>query len=398
VQVKRFSKRVLAEGGIPGSLKGFGIGIGVWRCVIAVAALVVPFVLFAADPPSPHMDPDHGVRRIIDPSAPKGSCSHCHELQALEAGEPPYPKALFTENANDLCFTAGGACHQLTPNNYPANETSRIPSGFPDAGYFEYNAAGMKIHGVEFRSRWPGETVYTDPSVVGAGRFASPHNNDPDMPRIDPQGNGSCLNCHNVHGSGNPFDMLVSEYGGIGGFDEPTYPRQYTLCFDCHSMFGPTGMDAEGRFIADYYDPTVNNDGWAGHQIRMNPDVALSWPAHIQVGDKLPCYDCHNPHGSRGYNGQGANAFLISDERPGWMNLTNTLTDPQQNRRFCFGCHIPADGIPGSIQVEGIVMNTVSSRTEHESTGIRGCFDCHGGDYGSSTSYNVHHPNGRVEE
>ncbi len=280
------------------------------------------------------------------------------------------------------------------PGNYPATESSRIPEGFPEAGYFEYNAGGLKVRGVEYRNRWPGTVVYDNPGVTGAGlRYYSPHRNDTDMPIIDPEGRGSCLNCHNVHGSENPFDMLVSDYRGIGGFNEPTFPSRYALCFDCHSTFGPQGMEDANRRIADYYDSSINGDGSAGHQIMMDPDVAMSWPSHIRAGDKLPCYDCHNPHGSQGYNGEGANAYLISDERPGWSNLINTVSDPEQNRRFCLGCHIPSDGVPGSRIVEGIVMNAIPDEEGHGSADITGCYECHGGDYSSSTSFNVHHPN-----
>jgi hypothetical protein len=281
----------------------------------------------------------------------------------------------------------------MTPANYPATETSRIPPGFPDAGYFEHNSGGQKIRGSKYRNRWPGQITYDNAGLVDGVHYFSPHRNDTDMPRKDPSGIGSCLNCHNPHGSENPFDMLVAPYRGIGGFDEPTYPARYEMCFSCHSTFGPPGMEISGRMIADYYDSSINPDQTAGHQINMDSDIALSWPAHIHRGDKLPCYDCHGAHGSRGYNGQGPNAYLISDERPGWANLTNTKTDPTQNRRFCLGCHIPSDGVPGSQVVEGIVMNTIPSEVGHLSTDVRGCFECHGSDYSSSTSFNVHHLN-----
>jgi hypothetical protein len=348
-------------------------------------------LLVGADTPSPHLDPTHGVKRT---TAPRGSCVHCHDEHALESTGSPYPYALFAENSNALCFTVGGTgpCHQLMPANYPASETSRIPDGFPGAGYLEHNSGGGKIKGVNFRSRWPGQVVYENSTVIGTGgHFTSPHANDPDMPRLDPQGRGSCLNCHNPHGSANPFDMLVSTYLGIGGFDEATFPTRYQLCFDCHSMFGPPGMSIGGRLIADYYNSAMNGEH-AGHQIRMNPKIALSWPSHIRDGDKLPCYDCHNPHGSQGYNGQGANAFLISDDRPGWANLTDTKTDPVQSRIFCLGCHIPSDGVPGSQAVEGIVMNTISDRDGHRSMDLQACFECHGADYSGSNSNNVHNP------
>lgn len=105
-----------------------------------------------------------------------------------------------------------------------------------------------------------------------------------------------------------------------------------------------------------------------------------------------------NPHGSQGYNALGPNAFLISDERPGWDNLTDTLADPIQNRRFCLGCHIDSDGIPGSNVVNGIVMNTLSAVPGHQSVDMEGCGTCHGDDYSSSTSFNVHHPRGKGSE
>jgi hypothetical protein len=375
---------------------------GVFSLITTTIAVNIPSLVIApacalAQPGpvtnSAHLDPDHGVLRINETWAPRGSCSQCHVMKGPESGGPPYPTLLFTENTNQLCYSAGGACHQQLPVNYPADETSRIPSGFPDAGYFEYNSGGVMIHGVEYRNRWPGEAVYenTARTSVGSGYF-SPHRNDPDMPRVDSMGSGSCLNCHYPHGSNNPFDMLVGTYRGIGGSTDPTYPSQYGLCFQCHSHFGPPAMDITGKLLTDFYDSSLNPDGRAGHQIRLNPQIAISWPAHIRKGDKLPCYDCHNPHGSRGYDGAGPNAFLISDERPGWANLADTRSDPIQSRAFCLGCHISSEGVPGSREVEGIVMNAISDRSGHRSTDFNGCFECHGADYTTSNSSNVHHP------
>jgi hypothetical protein len=342
---------------------------------------------------SPHLDPDNGVKRVESLTTPTGSCGQCHDQHALETGDSPYPNALFAENSNLLCYSQGGAgpCHQAMPTNYPATETSRIPEGFPNAGYFEYNGGGQKVWGVMYRDRWPGAVVYDNPGMIGGFGYFSPHRNDPDMPRMDEAGVGSCMNCHNPHGSENPFDMLIAPYLGIGGYEEPTYPSRYQLCFNCHSAFGPMGMENSGRNIQDYYDSSMNGEN-AGHQINLNPRIAISWPSHIRKGDKLPCYDCHNAHGSQGYNGQGPNARLISDERLGWANLTATLRDPLQSRRFCFGCHIEADGAPGSRTVEGIVMNTLSDRGPHRMFSTQGCFECHGSDYSSPTSYNVHNP------
>ena len=117
----------------------------------------------------------------------------------------------------------------------------------------------------------------------------------------------------------------------------------------------------------------------------------VGWPGGL-AGDMLPCYDCHNPHGSQGNSRAEPNAYALSDQRPGWSGLTATQSDPEQSRRFCFGCHVPADGVPGSQVVEGIVMNTLSDLEPHRSTAVQGCFECHGNDYSGPTALNVHNP------
>ena len=394
METKGFSKWIVAAGNRRLRLRNRWHR-STWRWAIA-AALVLgsAWALVEAQTFSSHIDPVNGVLRVVQPWAPRGDCVHCHDMHTLDSGGPPYPGALFAENANALCYTADGAspCHQLMPTNYPSDETTRIPEGFPDAGYFEYNSGGAKNYGVEFRNRWTGQVLYDDPSVVGpAALFVSPHRNDTDMPRIDPAGRGSCLNCHDAHQSANPFDHLLNTYRGIGGFEDPAYPTRYQLCFDCHSAFGPAGMNATGKLIQDFYDSTINGTN-AGHQIKKNPVIAISWPSHINVGDKLACYDCHNPHGSRGYNNLGANAYLLSDQRPGWYGLTDIKDDAVQSRRFCLGCHIPSDGVPGSNTVEGIVMNALPSKGAHGSTDTKACNSCHGADYARSTDNNAHNP------
>jgi hypothetical protein len=213
------------------------------------------------------------------------------------------------------------------------------------------------------------------------------------MPRRGPGGEGLCLNCHDPHGGSSRRDLLVAAYGGIGGHAAIGPPAEYRLCLSCHGKDGPAGMEPENRLVEDWYDGGLNGAS-GGHRIRKNPRIALSWPAHVRVGDMLPCYDCHNPHGSRGNNGVEPNAYLLSDERPGWSGLTNTLDDPLQSRRFCLGCHVPSDGVPGSSLVEGIVMNTLSDLGAHHSDSPRSCHDCHGRDYSGPTASNVHNPAG----
>lgn len=341
----------------------------------------------------PHGAPQTGVLRVLTQPSSRGQCQQCHPEHGDATLPGPNPPVLFAENTDQIAFWSQGAapCHAGRPTNYPLEEGDRMPPTEPDPGYFEANTGGARRVGVELRGRWPGEETYTNATVTPSGRYVSPHAQDPDMPRRDAFGEGMCLNCHDPHGKDAQRDLLVARYDGIGGAGTSAPPAEYRLCFSCHGSDGPTGMDPENRFIEDYYDSALNGQR-AGHRIRKNRHIALSWPPHVQAGDKLPCYDCHNPHGSRGNNGVAPNAFLLSDQRPGWSGLTDTMNDPAQARRFCLGCHIPADGVPGSLTVEGIVMNTLPDEVEHFSNRTRGCTECHGRDYSGPTSNNVHNP------
>jgi predicted CXXCH cytochrome family protein len=343
----------------------------------------------------PHSDPNSGVLRLRTEPPTRGQCRQCHATHEDSPNAPVYPIELFTENTNRIAFwdLGDGPCHRDRPQNYPLGEMDRMPDTEPDPGYFEANNAGVRRVGVELRGRWPGENVYANPSMTPQGRYYSPHAQDPDMPRRDALGQGMCLNCHDPHGGTSRRDLLLMDYGGIGGHASLGAPPEYQLCFNCHGHSGPGGMDPASTLIEDYYDRGLNGRR-AGHQIRRNRNIAISWPSYILSGDSLPCYNCHNPHGSEGNNGVQPNAFLISDERTNWSGLTNTLNDAAQCRKFCFGCHIASNGIPGTQSVEGIVMNTLPDESPHRSTATKSCHDCHGRDYSSPTSRNVHNPDG----
>ena len=334
----------------------------------------------------PHGNPQTGVLRVVTDPPTRGQCVQCHP----QHGDPIEANArlLFATNDNGLCFTSG--CHSARPTAYPLRESDRLPEGVADAGYFEMNSGGQRRAGLDFRGRWPGENVYRNLAVTASGHYVSPHAHDPDMPRSDAGGEGLCLNCHDAHGT-TSYDLLTARYGGISGHSEAGPPAAYALCLGCHSDAGPPGMDVANRAIADLYDSSLSGEN-AGHRIRKNPAVAISWPANVQVGDKLACYDCHSPHGSMGNDGVRPNAFLLSDQRPGWSGLDDTLNDAAQARRFCLGCHIPSDGIPGAQTVQGIVMNTLPDEGGHLLADQKSCYDCHGRDYSSPAAHNVHNP------
>jgi len=327
---------------------------------------------------SSHASPTTGVWRVQD--SPRGSCAQCHITHDADAA---YPFGLFQANSNRLCFAASlGGCHADRPSGgtsgYPAQESDRLPTGSSDPGYFEYNSGGTRVAGVQHRVRWPGQFVWEDPQY-------SPHFAGQYMPLKDVEGNGSCDNCHNVHGGSGEHDLLDTTYHGIVGSQNGALPAGYSLCLNCHSQFGPPGMDDTARMIAYYYDRSINPGSPAGHGSGDGGGFVPSM-------SRLPCFDCHNPHGSAGNSSAGGNAYLLSDQRPGWYGLTDIKNNVEQVRRFCFGCHRSSDGMGGGT-VEGMTLGTLpSDESAHQYGSVQHCYDCHGRDYASPTSRNVHNP------
>src|SRR3990172_1789121 len=299
---------------------------------------------------SAHGSRDTGVKRFKERDP--GSCVQCHSSQGLPEGVS-YPKGLFTENDNGLCFT----CHKEASEEYPAREGRRGKDGFFEKG------------------RWPGKKVYESSRHWKSEALGYPGRN------YEP---GDCKNCHNPHGTENKA-MLKSAY--IKG--------NYSLCLDCHGIRGSSIiMRDSARFIESYYT-LVNVTGSApGHRITFSPKQRNDFSASkLSLGDTLPCYDCHNPHGSQGGRGLEPNGYHISDQRPEWDGIIDLRNDPSQARRFCLGCHVESNGIPFSREVEGIKMNRIpilEGMDEHSSAGAASCYQCHGGDYSTERSVNVH--------
>ncbi len=344
-----------------------------YAILLGVALCAIPAAGSAGEPPakggdrskrqptpyqlSGHGSPVRGISRL--PGEVRGSCLQCHSTKG-QRGD--YPKGLFTRNDRTFCY----ACHRSPSPRYPAKETDR-------------NAAGYFVGG-----RWPGTKVYEE------RHFSAHGTNDAAVYPGKKYEAGDCKNCHNPHGTANP-DQLVSRYipGGSSS-------SNFQLCFDCHGgANGPSGMSRESRRILNYYSQPLGREAASGHQITLSPkqrnDFSLS---KLKRGDKLPCYDCHNVHGSQGSDGVRPNGKLISDQRAGfWYGLTNTLDDPAQNRRFCFGCHVEADGPPFSREVEGIKMSRIPDLPEHRTSGAKSCYACHASPkpYESDTSFNVHY-------
>lgn len=349
-----------------------------WLACVIPVSVSVALAANGAFRSTPHGSPTSGVLRTSE--VPQGSCAQCHSAHDHGA---PQPFGLFRENSNALCFSASqGGCHADQPSGasagYPAQESDRMPAGSTDPGYFEYGNGGLRIPGLANLVRWPGKIVWENP-------LSSPHYSDPDMPLKDVYGYGSCDNCHDVHGGSAKHDLLDTTWLGIGGSQNGPLPDNYALCLNCHSITGPAGMNEASRNIAYYYDRSINPGTRSGHGISDGG-------GYVPSGSRLPCSDCHNPHGSVGYASGGPNGFLISDQRPGWYGLTDIINDSTQVRRFCFGCHASSDSQFGGT-VEGLTLEPLPSDVpEHNASSAAHCYDCHGRDYSSPTGNNVHNP------
>lgn len=326
-----------------------------------------------------HLSASEGVLR--DPGLPRGDCGQCH---ILHAEQQPQAGNLFAPNDNSLCYstTGIGGCHINRPDGgtsgYPAQEQDRFPDLHPYHGYFEANSSGARTAGVNNRVRWPGRAIWENSTY-------SAHYSSPAMPRLDGTGHGSCLNCHDVHNGATPYDHLRKPYGPIAGSTTSGAPRELDLCFSCHGPNGPSGMSPESRRIADFYSRSATASERAGHAIMETRGV-------VKKGDRLPCYNCHNAHGSAGNDRQNPNAQLVSDQRLGWNGLTNLINDSTQARRFCAACHAYPD-VPGSGGVvEGIRPTGLPNAYPHRSYETKHCYDCHGRDYSTPNGFNVHNP------
>lgn len=326
-------------------------------------------------------------------AAETAACADCHDQHGSAA-----PKLLgvynpasnvnaigavtITGNNNDVCR----GCHTNASTGYGLATASRNASGYPVDG------------------TWPGSVVASTAldAVTHAG---NPHNAANVVWPGTSYASGDCKNCHDVHGTANTFDALrgtpaTSAYS----------PSDQEFCFTCHGGVGPATRDIEQYYpLAMGGDSTADN---AGHNIQT-PGALLP------VGRGMPCYMCHNPHGSANQYGltivtmSGGTTITVGDGA-GEINMDPTsATRATDVRKFCFTCHTTADGSSGwngsamtsvtsgnVLGINRITYDTTNKRglklptniAEHFFASVVNCYDCHGNDYTTNVSYNAHNP------
>lgn len=305
------------------------------------------------------------------------SCAQCHDNHGSNApkllgaydpgtGTNKIGTTVIAANNNTVCY----ACHSAQT-----------------AAAYTREANGYTSYGT-----WPGQATYSSGIHNGAAvRWPG---------RTDATG-GECWNCHDVHGTNSTYDELVGQFNPSSGANDA-----YALCFNCHDADGPAAVT---RNIKQYYPATSGGTSSAtnaGHQIKTAGGT-------LTVGTGLPCYDCHNPHGSAEPNGLlvetmiAGTMYRMGDSAAEIGDMTNAASC----RLFCFLCHTTATGrgtnsagtgytaIAATDLVEGISRNPavdnnalkLSSIAAHTEADGRSCLTCHGG-MTATNSVNVHAP------
>lgn len=326
-------------------------------------------------------------------------CSSCHSAHFDSASRPKQPhlqingKAVGGDN-----YSWCQACHDdpaswvATPYPYPAGSISstkpqRAQDGYPVAGTF------------------PGSTAYNDTTFNAHNPTSSTNVVWPESGRPS----GDCRNCHAAHANNSPYDALVAPFRPTPDDATVLSDRQNgtyaELCLTCHDG-SPSAKNIK-QFVTHDYDKT-GNDYTGGHRI-------VTAGGTLPAGAPLPCYDCHNPHGSKGNNGTQPNKRLISDEQ--WSGIDTSTTAGVVG--FCTKCHLPweyvaqsgqpeANTVPSGqlTQIEGLDRRVAANKLSLPSgisahgkanltTPTESCYECHGNSYDSpteSTGFNVHRP------
>jgi len=316
-------------------------------------------------------------------SAAVTGCISCHDAHGAATVTREIPQ----KSINGVTVSSAGkelclACHD--------DKNSWYGPCYPATAEPSYDATGYPVSGT-----WPGPSTYESPS--------NPHDQIPATTQTvgvsDPvrREQGDCLYCHAAHGGPNEYDGLVATF---------TVPTASTvasdqvdgsyaaLCFECHGGSKPSGFATDMVDIKQF----VTAGGLGGHSIVTTGGI-------LPVGAPIPCFECHNPHGSK-----RGNASLISDERGGSLE-TSTAAG---TREFCLTCHTTSDTGAGWDSDDATYTPVGATETllglprdgadlrlmlhdGHSQDDTQSCGDCHGDSYDTG-GHNVHNPSdGSVE-
>lgn len=305
-------------------------------------------------------------------------CSGCHTAHK----DPGLRDSLPAEQVNHQTVDKADNSWCLACHN---DSSDWFGSGYPTASTPSRDASGYPVSGT-----FPGASVYRDPS-------RNAHASIPASGTVRQA--GDCLYCHASHRGQNKYDALFKRFSPTTAatlLQDQSTGAYAESCYDCH---GGVLRSEFTTLPVDIKQFTTAGAERSGHRIKTAGGT-------LPVGAPLPCYDCHNPHGSSRGNGS-----LITDE----LGQSLDTTDSASVRSFCFSCHSSSNGFVwssssavylgvGTQTVEGLRRDgSDTSRlhlpvvTGHASGDTQSCYQCHGSNYATGGS-NVHNPTGGISD
>ncbi|MHB1019588.1 MAG: cytochrome c3 family protein [Coriobacteriia bacterium] len=261
------------------------------------------------------------------------ACTSCHYPHADSTTRMRLPQETIngktvTGADNTWCF----ACHDDAQswwvsvdalNRDTTDYTDLIPTP-------SLNATGYPLVGT-----FPGQTVYGTPAKNAHASIPAGSMDDWAMAsREATRVAGDCLWCHSGHRGVSEYDGLVGKFGASTDQVKDTVNGEYAeVCFTCHKVDGLVpAPDIASAALGDAAD--------SGHTIRTDD-------ARYPKGSPLPCYECHNPHGSTRNNTANISDALGQNLDPrDPADPLNVGASKEKVRQFCFSCHVTYDVDP----------------------------------------------------
>lgn len=192
------------------------------------------------------------------------------------------------------------------------------------------NATGYPIEGT-----FPGATAYATPANNAHANIPAGSMTDWAMAsREATRVVGDCLWCHSGHRGVSEYDGLLGKFGASTDQVKDTVDGEYAeVCFTCHKVDGlVSAPDIASAALGDAAD--------SGHTIRT---AGGRYPK----GAPMPCYECHNPHGStRGNTANISDALGQNLDPRDPADSANVGASAVKVRQFCFSCHVTYDVDP----------------------------------------------------
>lgn len=219
------------------------------------------------------------------------------------------------------------SCHDNDNTWYTATNTSAYPSTSSPATLTASADTGMNSYPAT--GTYPGETVANSTAMNGHANISASGDYD----------KGDCRYCHSSHANGARDQLLTGRgelramkaTGGVVSDEEKTNGAYASFCLSCHNSSNKGTPWAAAEDVASYVSlPAGSTEASRTAFLKSNAGHKITTTtAELPAGSSLPCYACHNPHGS------STNAMNFNDELG--TNLKN-------NDDFCYTCHVTSDG------------------------------------------------------